>query len=379
MISQKTFNINPDRNQPWNELPELPLDEGYYKSIKVLEQLVNSRSALARLFGRSVAIPNQGIFINTISLQEAKASSEIENIFTTDDELYQAYSGNKGESGTPGPAKEVLRYREALWAGYQYLLEHGTFDLDYFINLYQVIQQTRDGLRPAHTRIYIKQGGSGPNAGKPVYTPPRGGNILQEKMQNLIEFVNDDNKFNVDPLIKMAIAHYQFEAIHPFRDGNGRIGRIFIINLLTQKGLLELPILFISNYIITNKNDYYSLLAGVTQRAGWEDWILFMLKAIEVTANITFEKINDILIAKDDILKVIQENTRIRKAEQLVQILFTQPLTKVSHLTESNTYAENTARNTLNLLTDFGIVEKKTISGHHYYLNLELYRILAEK
>ncbi len=288
------------------------------------------------------------------------------------------YIENKGASGIRGSAKEVLRYREALWAGHQYLLDHGSFDLDYFINMYQIIQQIRDGLRPPHTRIYIKQGGSGPNAGKPVYTPPRGADILKEKMQNLIEFVNDDTKFSVDPLIKMAIAHYQFEAIHPFRDGNGRVGRIFIINLLTQKGLLDLPILFISKYIINNKNDYYSLLAGVTQKAGWEEWILFILKAAEITANITYDKINDILFARDDILKVIKENTKIRKAEQLVQILFTQPLAKVNHLTDSKIYAENTARNNLNQLTHLGILEKKTISGHHYYLNLELYRILAE-
>ena len=176
----------------------------------------------------------------------------------------------------------------------------------------------------------------------------------------------------------MAIAHYQFEAIHPFRDGNGRSGRIFNINILTQKGLLDLPILFLSKYIIDHKNEYYSLLAGVTQRALWERWIIYMLKAVETTANITFNKINDIIAAKDSIIQAIELETKIRKTDQLVSRIFMQPLTKVSHLTDAKIYAEGTARNYLNQLCDLSILEKRTISGHHYYLNLELYRILSE-
>ncbi len=372
------FSINPDRNKPWNDLPDLPLDESYYKDLEIYEQLVSSKAALARLHGRAIAIPNPGLLINTISLQEAKASSEIENIFTTDDELYQAYSEEKEEPSLKGPAKEVLRYREALWNGHFYLKENEQFSVDYFINLYKIIKQTNDRLRPEHARIYIRQGGSGPNAGKAIYTPPRGKKIIEKKLQNLVDYVNDDVKFPVDPLIKMAIAHYQFESIHPFRDGNGRAGRIFNINLLTQKGLLDLPILFLSRYIIENKSSYYSLLAGVTQRAMWKEYLLYMLKAIEVTSNLTFDKINNMLDAKEGIEESIKENTKIRKPEKLVQMLFSQPLTKVSHLTDEKIYAENTARNYLNQLTDLGILEKKTISGHHYYMNLELYRILGE-
>ncbi len=372
------FKINPDRNQPWNDLPDLPIHEKLYRTVAIMEQLGNAKSALGRLHGRSVAIPNQGILINTISLQEAKASSEIENIFTTDDELYQAYSEQGEEEGIKGAPKEVLRYREALWSGHDHLMQHGTFDLDYFIQIYRIVKQTNDGVRPPSARIYIRQGGSGPNAGTAIYTPPRGKGILEAKLQNLLDFVNDDETFPVDPLIKMAIAHYQFEVIHPFRDGNGRAGRIFNINILTQKGLLDLPILFLSRYIIDHKSDYYSLLAGVTQRALWEQWILFMLKAVEVTANLTFDKINDILSAREGMMEAIEADTKIRKPEQLVQMIFTQPLTKVSHLTDARIYAEATARNYLNELCDLGILEKRTISGHHYYLNLELYRILSE-
>ena len=377
-MQEPLFKINPDRNAPWNDLPDLPIHPDLYRTVDIMEQLGNAKSALGRLHGRSVAIPNQGILINTISLQEAKASSEIENIFTTDDELYQAYSEEGEDANIKGAPKEVLRYREALWVGHEHLKMNQSFDMDYFIKIYRIVKQTNDGLRPPSARIYIKQGGTGPNAGTAIYTPPRGKAILEQKLANLLEFVNDDEKYPVDPLVKMAIAHYQFEVIHPFRDGNGRAGRIFNINILTQKGLLDLPILFLSRYIIDNKNDYYSHLASVTQRAMWERWILFMLKAVEVTANLTFNKINDILSAKEGIMEEIEAETKIRKPELLVQMIFTQPLTKVSHLTDAKIYAENTARNYLNELTDLGILEKRTISGHHYYLNLELYRILSE-
>ncbi|MEO9482288.1 MAG: Fic family protein [Ekhidna sp.] len=377
-MSKPLFDINPDRNAPWNDLPDLPIHPDLYRTVDIMEQLGNAKSALGRLHGRSVAIPNQGILINTISLQEAKASSEIENIFTTDDELYQAFSEEGEDVSIKGAPKEVLRYREALWSGHEHLMSNQSFDMDYFIKIYRMVKQTNDGLRPPSARIYIKQGGTGPNAGTAIYTPPRGRDILEQKLQNLLNFVNDDEKYPIDPLIKMAIAHYQFEVIHPFRDGNGRAGRIFNINILTQKGLLDLPILFLSRYIIDNKNDYYSHLASVTQRAMWERWILFMLKAVEVTANLTFNKINDILSAKEGMMEEIEAETKIRKPELLVQMIFTQPLTKVSHLTDAKIYAEATARNYLNELVALGILEKRTISGHHYYLNLELYRILSE-
>ena len=377
-MSKYKFPINPDRNIPWNNLPDLPIHESGYRTIEVFEQLGKSKEALARLHGRSVAIPNQALLINTISLQEAKISSEIENIFTTDDELYQAYSETQEEVKVKGASKEVLRYREALWAGHNYLTYSRNFNEEYLVKIYQTIKKATDGIRPASAHTYIKQGGSGPNAGKAIYTPPRGKGIVEKKVKNLLEFVNDDTKYPIDPLLKMAIAHYQFEAIHPFRDGNGRAGRIFNINILTQKGLLDMPVLFLSRYILDHKDDYYSNLIGVTQRGMWEPWILFMLKAIEVTSNLTFDKINDIIAAKNGIAKAISEDTKIRKSEELIQRIFTHPLTKVNHLMNDKIYAEGTARNYLNKLCEIGILEKRTISGHHYYLNLELYRILSE-
>ena len=376
-MPETLYTINSDRNTPWNDLPLLPVREELYRLTEIYEKLGEAKASLARLQGRSVVIPDQGLLINTISLQEAKASSAIENIFTTDDELYKAYSEQNNEA--QGASKEVMRYREALWTGYNYVQQQSGFDENYFIRIFREIKQTSDGIRPDYLETTIKIGGSDFNAGQVIYTPPRGMDIIRNKLANLIEFVNDDEHFRIDHIIKMAIAHYQFEAIHPFRDGNGRSGRIFNIHYLTKKRLLDLPILFLSRYIMDHKEDYYSSLMGVSQRANWKDWIFYMLRAVESTSNMTYDKINDIVSAKDAILKHIKKDAKnIRNPEKLVEMIFTQPFTKVIHLQNERVYAENTARAYLNKLCDINVLEKRTIDGHHYYLNLELYRILSE-
>ncbi len=371
------YKVNPDRTKPWNDLPELPLDESLYKDFEIYEALGNTKAALARLQGRSIAIPNQGLLINSLSLQEAKASSQIENIFTTDDELYKAFSEENVKQLT-GAEKEILNYREALWLGYEYLQTRPEFDEGYFVKMYQAVSQFSDGIRSPIAQIYIKEGGSGPNAGKAFYTPPRGKGLVESKLQNLCTFLNDDEKYPLDPILKMAIAHFQFEAIHPFRDGNGRTGRIFNIHYLTRKGLLDYPILFLSSYILNHKDAYYSGFSGISQRGSWKTWLLFMLKAVESTANLTYDKINEIIAAKDAILEALVKETSIARPESLISALFTQPFTKVKHLTKNGLYAENTARKYLEQLVKMKIVEKRTIQGNSYYLNLELYRILSE-
>jgi Fic family protein len=371
------YAINPNRNEPWNNLPPLPIREELHDTLEILRKLGDAKAALGKLHGRSAVIPNQGLLINTISLQEAKISSEIENIFTTDDELYKALSDKNTESN--GGSKEVLKYREALWSGYNYLQNAKEFDKQYFIRVFQEIKQTKDTVRPSFVQLTIKQGGTGPNAGQVIYTPPRNQAVIQDRLENLVTFVNDDEQYKIDFLLKMAIAHFQFEAIHPFRDGNGRTGRVFNINYLTNKGLLDVPILFLSRYILDHKNDYYSGLMGVSQRGDWKNWLLFMLRAIESTSNQTFNKINDIVSSKDSILEHIKkEDPKLRNPEDLIGVLFTQPFTKVKHLTDTKIYAENTARDYLNKLCDLQVLEKKEMGGHHYYLNLELYRILSE-
>jgi Fic family protein len=376
-MSEILYTINPDRNVPWNDIPQLPIREELYRTIEIMEKLGDAKAALARLQGRSVVIPNQGLLINTISLQEAKISSAIENIFTTDDDLYKAYSDKNTE--TNGASKEVLKYREALWSGFNYLKKSGKFDQNYFIRVFQEIKQTADTIRPVFLNTTIKQGGTGPNAGQVIYTPPRELAVIQNRLDNIVNFVNDDEQFKIDHLLKMAIVHFQFEAVHPFRDGNGRTGRVFNINYLTNKGLLDVPILFLSRYILDHKEDYYSGLMGVSQRGNWKNWLLFMLRAVESTSNNTFDKINDIVTAKDLILEHIKkDDKKFRNPEELVEHLFTQPFTKVKHLVDAGIYSENTSRDYLNRLCFLQVLEKKEIAGHHYYLNLELYRILSE-
>lgn len=371
------YAINPARHVPWNALPELPLVPEWWRTPEVLEHLGQAAEALGRLHGRSVAVPNQGLLINSISLQEAKASSAIENIFTTDDELYRAFSETLAEQAE-GPAKEVLRYREALWSGHAYLQAAPGFTRDYFVHMMREIKQVPEGIRPPFSAVVIRQGGSGPNAGKAIYTPPRGAGVVEAKLDNLVAFLNDDEAYPLHPLLKMAIGHFQFEAIHPFRDGNGRTGRIFNIHYLVQKGLLDYPILYLSRYIVEHKEAYYGALAGVSQRGDWPAWLRYMLTAVEVTARLTFEKINRILAARDAVLTVVQARRGLRRPEQLVQKIFTQPITRVKHLTEDRTYAENTARDYLNQLVELQVLEKQTIRGNHYYLNRELYAILEE-
>lgn len=370
------YKINPDRNVPWNDLPPLPIKEELFETVEILKKLGDAKASLARLHGRSAVIPNQGLLINTISLHEAKVSSEIENIFTTDDELYKAFSDKSSE--LTGASKEVLRYREALWSGYSFLQQEHTFSQEYFIKVFQEIKQTTDKLRPPFLETTIKQGGTGPKSGQVIYTPPRGKGIIEKKMDNLIQFLNNDEEYKIDHLLKMAISHFQFEAIHPFRDGNGRTGRIANIHYLTTKGLLDVPILFLSKYILDNKNDYYSYLQGVSQKGNWKDWILFMLSAVEKTSNVTFHKINDIVSVKDTILDYVRREGKFLNSDVLIEFIFTQPYTKVNHFLDSGIYAEKTARKYLNDLCEMQILEKRNIEGKHYYLNLELHKILSE-
>lgn len=377
MSQEPLYRVNPDRNEPWNELPPLPIHPELYQTVKIYEQLGKAKEALALLAGRSVAIPNPALLVNSITLQEAKDSSAIENVFTTDDDLYQAFSDQKFDDTVSSATKEVLRYREAIWEGWRYVQDKGSFDTDYFVNLYQEIKETRDGIRPPFARTYIRQDGSGPHAGKRVYTPPKGKEVLEEKLENLVAFLNDNSILPSEPLLKMAIAHFQFEAIHPFRDGNGRAGRIMNIHYITRSGPLELPILYLSRYIIGHKQEYYDRLAGVSQRGDWESWLLYMLRAVESTARLTYQKVNDILEARQSVLETVEAETSFQRPGQLVDAVFTQPFTKVNHLTDAGLYAENTARSYLNELAEMGVLEKKEIKGRHYYRNRELEEILS--
>lgn len=364
-----------DRNQPYNDLPLLPPPDGKVISIEVLQALNKANKALAELKGLARKLPNQAMLVNTIVLREAKASSEIENIFTTDDELYKSLTIE--EADLKGNSKEVLFYRQALWTGFNTLKKQRTFDSKLVIEMYQIIKQVNDGIRPPQTETVIKKRGSGLLGGNIVYTPPRGISAIKVKLENLFEFINDDKKFDYDPLIKLAISHYQFEAIHPFRDGNGRAGRILCILLLIQKQLLEVPILYISAFIIREKDSYYELLNKVTTQRNWKEWILYILKAIEETSIYTIQKIEEIDRLFSNTLKLANAKLPHIKKE-VIEKLFEQPYISPKKLIDRNTKSLNTAKKYLNQLHEIGILVPGKIGKEMVYLNIDLYNVLAE-
>jgi Fic family protein len=364
-----------DRNKPYNQLPLLPPPDDKVISVEMMQAVNKANKALAELKGYAKKLPNQSMLVNTIALREAKASTEIENILTTDDELYKALSGS--DSGLKGNAKEVLRYRQALWKGYRDIQEKGKFDTDLMVEIYQEIKEVKDGIRPPQTETTIKKRGSGMLGGPVVYTPPRGEKIIQEKLDNLIEYLNDDKKYDYDPLIKLAICHYQFEAIHPFRDGNGRTGRVLSILLMIQKQLLDVPILYLSAYIIANKDDYYALLSKVTTLRRWEEWIQYMLKAVEETANYTINKIYEIDRLFQKIHELVNEKLpHIRK--EVVEKIFEQPYISPKTLLDQNIKSLNTAKKYLGQMKELGIMVPEKIGKEIIYMNIDLLNLLSE-
>ena len=284
-----------DRNKPFNELPLLPPVSDAENDTEVLKKLVSASRALASVNTILTKLPNQLMLINTIGIQEARSSTEIENIFTTQDELFKAISDSKREEQTDSATREVLRYREALWAGYKAILDEGKIDLETVINIARQVKDLNLGIRSPQARVVIRRGNSELRPGEVVYTPPRGEGVIENLMNNLIDYLNNNIRTETDPLIKMCVAHYQFEAIHPFHDGNGRSGRIINLLYLVQAGLLTHPVLYLSKYIIENKDSYYHNLSGVSQRGSWKPWILYMLDAVEMTSINTRNKIGDII------------------------------------------------------------------------------------
>lgn len=364
-----------DRNKPYNSLPLLPPDNDEIETKEVLKALNNANKALAELKGIAKKLPNQSMLVNTIALREAKASTEIENIFTTDDELYKALTIS--EYGLKGNAKEVLRYREALWTGYNNIIQNQALTTDAIINIYQEIKQVNDGIRPSQTETVILKRGSGKLTGEVVYTPPRGKQIIEQKLDNLIEYINDDVKYSHDPLLKIAISHYQFEAIHPFRDGNGRAGRIISILLMIQKRLLEVPILYLSAYIIKEKDEYYELLKNVTTLRNWNTWIIYMLRAIEETSKYTISKIEEIDRLFSRINELVNEKyPSIRK--EFIEKIFEQPYISPKRLLDKNVRSLNTAKKYLKQLEGMGILIPEKIGKEIVYLNIDLFNILSE-
>jgi Fic family protein len=353
---------------PYNNLPTLPpkID---IETKPILKKAINANKALAGLKGVCSTIPNPLIVVNAIILQEAKDSSQIENIVTTNDQLYEAFTEtiNTYDAHT----KEVLRYREALWEGFNRLNKNNLLTTNLFINVYNVIKATSAGIRRTPgTKIAT-------STGKTLYTPPEGENIIRDKLRNLEEFIHND-KDDIDPLIKLALIHYQFEAIHPFTDGNGRTGRIINILYLTLNGLLELPVLYLSKYIIENKELYYQLLRNVSTKNAWEPWIEYVLDGIETTAIYTEEKIIKIRKLLDDTIEKAKiELPKRVYSKELIELLFVQPYCKVKQLVDAGIAKRQTAAEYLKELEKIRILKSRKVGTTKLYLNIKLYELLS--
>lgn len=366
-----------DRTKPFNDLPLLP-PSGIDQDVDVLKKLVSASRALATVNGNVLRLPNPSMLVNTISLQEAKTSSAIENIFTTEDELYKAVSDTGKEQISNPSIKEILRYREALWEGYRQVKENRIVDMDGFIAVFRQIKNTSGGLRPPQSLTVIRRGQSEFRAGEVIYTPPRGAGIIEKLMDNLVDYLNDDRQFDIDPLLKMCIAHYQFEAIHPFPDGNGRTGRVVNLLYLVNKGLLDQPVLYLSKYIISHKEDYYYNLAAVTQKGAWKPWVLYMLEAVEKTSQLTNQLISSILDQMESTLEYAKPRIKWYTKE-VNELLFSQPYVKPRLLGASlQISSRTTLTKYFSELTGSGILTPRKDGKEVFYINEDLVRILGE-
>jgi len=354
-----------DKNKPYNDLPLLPPSREVWEKVEVYKILTEARAALAELKGRCPVIPNPFMLINTLVLQEAKDSSSIENIFTTSDKLYKAFASST--LLTDPQTKEVLRYRQALVSAWN-KLQKDDFSVALMEDIYHEIKEKQDGVRDHE--VYVG------NAFQTIYTPPCCKKLLVEKLNNWIEFAHADD--DTDPLIKMAILHYQFEAIHPFSDGNGRTGRVLNVLFLSKLGLLDSPILYLSKYINTYKNDYYRLLREVTNNGNWTEWIIYMLISIKETAIYTLKKVNSIYALFQETLERIRKEAPDVYSYELVSLLFEQPYCKIAFLVERGIASRNTASKYLGLLTEAGILKKEQSGNESLYLNTELYHLLTQ-
>jgi len=357
-----------DPGKPFNDLPLLP-PKAEIETKPTPKKAISANKALAELKGMGETIPNQAILVNSIILQEAKASSEIENIVTTHDALFRAFSA---KSAQIDPAtKEVLRYREALWEGFSSLKDRPFLTTNLFIRIVQTIRANKAGIRNTPgTKV------ANAATGEVVFTPPEGEAIIRQKLKNLEDYIHAEDE--VDPLIKLALIHYQFETIHPFTDGNGRTGRIVNILYLTQKHLLGLPVLYLSKYIIDRKSDYYQLLRGVTEHEAWEPWILYILDAIEETAGHTKDKILAIRNLLAETLSFAKEHLPSRVySKDLIELLFHQPYTKAHFLMAAGIVKRQAAADYLKKLEEIGILSAQKVGRENLYLNTKLYEILS--
>ncbi len=344
------------------------LDPTRFDTPTILKRLASSSRALAELKGVATTIPNQGILINTLGLQEAKDSSEIENIVTTHDELFK--DDLLPLSLANPAAKEVLRYRQALRVGFDQVRSSGLITINHIIQIQTELERNSAGFRKLPGTA-LKDG-----AGRTVYTPPQDPAEIVRLMGDLERFINDDALFAVDPLIKMALVHHQFESIHPFYDGNGRTGRILNVLYLVNQDLLDIPVLYLSNYIVHHKADYYRLLQEVRDADAWEDWVVYLLTAVEVTARQTLVMVNDIKTALFDYKHRIRAGYKFY-SQDLINNLFMHPYTKIEFIQRDLKVSRLTATKYMDALALGGFVHKHKLGRANYYVNPVLNTILT--
>jgi len=347
--------------------PDLPLTQNI-ETTRVLKKTISANRALAKLNGVAKIIPNQAILVNSLVLQEAKDSSEIENIITTHDELYLA---SLNITDITNEAKEVQNYSLALLKGYDLVQKNQLLLKKYIVTIQVELEKNSAGVR--------KQSGTNlknAHTGEVIFTPPQDYETIQNLLNNLESFINEPN--DTDPLVNMAIIHYQFETIHPFYDGNGRTGRIINILYLILKDLLDIPILYLSRYIIKNKSDYYRLLQEVRTESSMEEWILYMLDGVEQTSLETIDLVENIYTLMQHIATLLKEKLPKIYSKDLVEILFMHPYTKIDFLVEQLGVSRQTASKYLKELETLGVVKSIQIKNSKFFINLELFAMLKK-
>jgi Fic family protein len=337
----------------------------------VLRELAKAHRHLAELKGRAASVPNQGILIDTLILQEAKASSEIENIVTTQDELFRA--GVLPDASNSPAAKEVASYADALKCGFDSLFDNkNLLTCNAIIEMFRLLKRTDESFRQTPGTALKHE-----TSGAVIYVPPQDPAEIVAAMSALERFINDDSASDLDPLVKMAIIHHQFESIHPFSDGNGRVGRIVNVLYLTRTRLLEIPILYLSRHITINKAEYYRLLQSVRDDGAWEPWILFMIRAVATAAQQTLALVEGMRDLMAEFKRRLREHPSLRYSQDLLNNLFRHPYTRIEFLQADLGVTRQTAAKYLETLTADGFVEKRQQGRNNYYINTALTALLV--
>ena len=345
----------------------LPLDIDI-ETKAILKKSILANKALAKLNGVAKIIPNQAILINSLILQEAKDSSEIENIITTHDELYQS---SLDISNISHATKEVQSYSRALLKGFDLVRETSLLLTRHIVDIQQELEGNVAGIRKQAGTVLKNQA-----TGEVIHTPPQEESTIRKLLDNLEQYINTND--GIDPLIKMAIIHYQFETIHPFYDGNGRTGRIINILYLVLNELLDLPILYLSSYIIKHKADYYRLLQEVRTKGSWEEWIIYMLEGIEQTATKQVQLINDIKELMDNTKEKLKAELPKIYSKDLLEVLFIHPYTKIDMLVDNLELHRDTASKHLKAMEKIGILNSVQIKNTRFYVNVKLFELLQK-